>query len=92
MLAKKCQFLRLAINHTDRNIFRSLNKIQTIVLQWLFIKHRCYPWSYDKKIEMQLSEILKLDKALIEKILCIDGQNIFDIAETFLKEIMMLVK
>ena len=89
-IRKKRDSLKRLIEKKELNIFSILRKLQKIFLQWLFISQKQYAWSYDKEINRQLDEILGLKSTLIKKIVCIEGKNIYEIAENFLKAVAYL--
>lgn len=78
------------INMMDNDILDTLVIVRRIFLQWLFIFKRKYPFSYTKRVEKQLIELLNLEKEIVVKILCCEGADIFEIAYEFINIVKKL--
>lgn len=86
-LKKEIAKLEQKIQKRDPNIFIAIHKIRKVFFQWLFIHHQIYPWSYEKRLDFQLRERLKISDSEIEIILLLGDRNLFLSAE-FLSKYM----
>lgn len=91
MISSKIDNLQRRILNKDLEIFHNIESLRRLFFQWLFLREKQYPISYDKHLLNQLNK-LNLSKKEQEDILCLTGSNIFNIADNFLNTINLLLK
>ena len=91
LILRKIENFKQKILKKDPDIFSSMGSLRKLFLQWLFIKKKQYPNSYEKYLSKQL-EMLDLPFNMQNDILCLDGYDIFNIAGNFLDTIKILIE